>query len=119
MAIWYFKTPELKQIIPFMGLNLLFAALGKHFKVYAEKELRFKALAVIAIGYAWYNHFKPKQADDCGCDIEKPKWFDAHFEEEHGSGTGMGKGKGTGMGKGKGKGMGKGKGKGKNQKVWV
>lgn len=32
-------------------------------------------LAVIAIGYAWYNHFKPKQADDCGCDIEKPKWY--------------------------------------------
>jgi mercuric ion transport protein len=32
-------------------------------------------LAVIAIGYAWYSHFKPKAADDCGCDIEKPKWF--------------------------------------------
>ena len=32
-------------------------------------------LAVIAIGYAWYNHYKPKQADDCGCDIEKPKWY--------------------------------------------
>jgi len=31
-------------------------------------------LAVVAIGYAWYNHFKPKQADDC-CDIEKPKWY--------------------------------------------
>lgn len=32
-------------------------------------------LAVIAIGYAWYSHFKPKEADDCGCDIEKPKWY--------------------------------------------
>lgn len=32
-------------------------------------------LAVIAIGFAWYNHFKPKKADDCGCDIEKPKWY--------------------------------------------
>lgn len=32
-------------------------------------------LAVIAIGYAWYNHLKPKKVDDCGCDIEKPKWY--------------------------------------------
>ncbi len=33
-------------------------------------------LAVLAIGYAWYNYLKPKKADDCGCDIdEKPKWF--------------------------------------------
>lgn len=32
-------------------------------------------LAIIAISYAWYNHYKPKQEDDCGCDIEKPKWF--------------------------------------------
>ncbi|MFK7811585.1 MAG: DUF3365 domain-containing protein [Maribacter sp.] len=29
-------------------------------------------------------------------DIEKPKWFDAHFEEEHGNGKGIGKGKGMG-----------------------
>lgn len=32
-------------------------------------------VAVIAIGYAWYSHLKPKTADDCGCDIEKPKWY--------------------------------------------
>ena len=32
-------------------------------------------LAVVAIGYAWYSHLKPKQEDDCGCDIEKPKWY--------------------------------------------
>ena len=32
-------------------------------------------LAVVAIGYAWYTHLKPKKADDCGCDIEKPKWY--------------------------------------------
>ena len=32
-------------------------------------------LAVVAIGYAWYAHLKPKAADDCGCDIEKPKWY--------------------------------------------
>lgn len=32
-------------------------------------------LAVLAIGYAWYSHLKPKEDDDCGCAIEKPKWY--------------------------------------------
>lgn len=33
-------------------------------------------LAVIAIGYAWYNYYKLKNTDDCDCEIdEKPKWF--------------------------------------------
>ena len=32
-------------------------------------------LAVIAIGYAWYSHLKPKKDDDCGCEIEKPKFY--------------------------------------------
>ena len=32
-------------------------------------------LAIIAIGYAWYSHLKPKKDDDCGCDVEKPKFY--------------------------------------------
>lgn len=32
-------------------------------------------LAVVAIGYAWYSHLKPKTEDDCGCEIEKPKFY--------------------------------------------
>ena len=33
-------------------------------------------LAIVAIGYSWYVHLKPKKADDCGCDIQdKPKWY--------------------------------------------
>ncbi|NND52977.1 MAG: mercuric transport protein MerTP [Flavobacteriaceae bacterium] len=33
-------------------------------------------LAIVAIGYAWYNYFKIKNTDDCVCDVnEKPKWF--------------------------------------------
>tara|TARA_R110002072_G_scaffold166080_3_gene319326 strand:+ start:684 stop:1295 length:612 start_codon:yes stop_codon:yes gene_type:complete len=32
-------------------------------------------LAIVAIGYAWYNHLKSKSEDDCGCEIEKPKWY--------------------------------------------
>jgi len=31
--------------------------------------------AILSIGYAWYAHLKPKQKDDCGCAIEKPKWY--------------------------------------------
>lgn len=44
-------------------------------------------------------------------DIDKPVWFDAHFENEHGNGKGMGKGKG------KGKGMGTGKAKNQSREV--
>jgi len=33
------------------------------------------AFAILSIGYAWYTHLKPKQADDCGCDIEKLKFY--------------------------------------------
>lgn len=32
-------------------------------------------IAVVAIGYAWYSHFKSKKADECGCEIEKPKFY--------------------------------------------
>jgi copper chaperone CopZ len=32
-------------------------------------------LAILAIGYAWYTHYKTKKEDDCGCAIEKPKWY--------------------------------------------
>lgn len=33
-------------------------------------------LAVVAIGYAWFNYYRFKNIDDCDCEIdEKPKWF--------------------------------------------
>ena len=32
-------------------------------------------LAIVAIGYAWYNYLKPKKAEDC-CEVDaKPKWY--------------------------------------------
>lgn len=31
--------------------------------------------AVVAIGYAWYSNLKLGKEDDCGCDIEKPKFY--------------------------------------------
>jgi mercuric ion transport protein len=33
-------------------------------------------LAVVAIGYAWYNYYRLKKTDDCDCELDKkPKWF--------------------------------------------
>jgi copper chaperone CopZ len=32
-------------------------------------------LTVFALAYAWYAHLKTKQDDDCGCAIEKPKFY--------------------------------------------
>ena len=33
-------------------------------------------LAVVSIGYAWYNHLQVKEGEDeCGCSTEKPKWY--------------------------------------------
>merc|ERR1711879_68721 len=32
-------------------------------------------VAIVAIGYAWYDYLKPKKAKDC-CEVDaKPKWF--------------------------------------------
>lgn len=31
--------------------------------------------AIIALGYVWYAHLKPKKADDCGCEIVRPKFY--------------------------------------------
>ena len=32
-------------------------------------------LAIVAIGYAWYNYLKPKKEEDC-CEVDaKPKWY--------------------------------------------
>ena len=32
-------------------------------------------LAIIAIGYAWYTNLKPKEVDDCGCEVDQPKFY--------------------------------------------
>ena len=31
--------------------------------------------AILALGYAWYAHLKPKAVDDCSCEITKPKFY--------------------------------------------
>lgn len=32
-------------------------------------------VTILAIGYAWFAHLKPKSTDDCGCSPEKPKFY--------------------------------------------
>ena len=32
-------------------------------------------LTIIALTYAWYANLKSKKADDCGCEIKKPKFY--------------------------------------------
>lgn len=32
-------------------------------------------LAVIAIGYAWYNYYKTQSKNNCDCSSEKPVWY--------------------------------------------
>lgn len=49
IATWYFEEPQLLHVIPILGLNLIFVTIGNHFKIYAEKELKFKELAIITI----------------------------------------------------------------------
>lgn len=49
VAIWYFEEPQLASIIPIMGINLFLASLGSHYKVYAEKALKFKEIAFVTI----------------------------------------------------------------------
>lgn len=45
----FFKEPLLVGLIPIVGLNLIFLSIGKHFIVYARKELRFKQLSLARI----------------------------------------------------------------------
>lgn len=45
----FYSLPELNQLIPLMGLDLIFVTVGRQFRVFREKELRFRSLAFIDI----------------------------------------------------------------------
>lgn len=44
-----YRMPELKQLIPIMGWDIIIRAVGRQFRVFREKALRFKSLALIDI----------------------------------------------------------------------
>jgi len=45
----FYHLGELNQLIPVMGLELIFASMGRQFRVFREKALEFRTLAVIDI----------------------------------------------------------------------
>lgn len=45
----FYHLPELNQLIPVMGIELMLATMGRQFRVFREKALEFKALAIIDI----------------------------------------------------------------------
>lgn len=45
----FYHLPVLNDLIPVMGLELIFAAAGRQFRIFREKALQFKTLAIIDI----------------------------------------------------------------------
>lgn len=48
----FYGFPELKYLIPLVGLNLLINGIGRQFKNIQEKELRFKQISLVEISTA-------------------------------------------------------------------
>jgi len=49
LIVSFFNEDELLKIIPLIGLVLVFNSFGKHFQVYAEKDLLFKSISIFSI----------------------------------------------------------------------
>lgn len=45
----FYQQPLLKKLIPIMGLDLIIATAGVQFRIFRQKELQFKSLAIIDI----------------------------------------------------------------------
>jgi O-antigen/teichoic acid export membrane protein len=45
----FYQMPELKMLIPVMGLDLITSTAGRQFRIFREKSLKFKSLAIIDI----------------------------------------------------------------------
>lgn len=45
----FYKLPALKELLPIMGLDLIFFSGGRQFRIFKEKALKFKSLAFIDI----------------------------------------------------------------------
>ncbi|MCW3462080.1 MOP flippase family protein [Chitinophaga nivalis] len=48
----FYKLDILNILIPIMGLDLIFATAGRHFKIFKQKEFRFKEIGLIEISSA-------------------------------------------------------------------
>lgn len=45
----FYQLPSLNELIPVMGLDLIISSIGLQFRIFREKELQFKSLALIDI----------------------------------------------------------------------
>jgi len=45
----FYELPKLRELIPIMGLDLIFTTAGRQFRVVSQKKLQFKSLALINI----------------------------------------------------------------------
>lgn len=54
-VVTFYKQPELGILIPLLGLNLFFSAIGRQFKTIETKQLLFKAISIIDIVVAVFS----------------------------------------------------------------
>ena len=52
LVVTFYNQDALKSILPILGLNLIFAGIGRQFRVIYQKQLNFKVIALIDISAA-------------------------------------------------------------------
>lgn len=55
LIVKFYHQEKLAEIIPILGLNLIFTGLGRQFRVIFQKELKFKFLALVDIFAALFS----------------------------------------------------------------
>jgi O-antigen/teichoic acid export membrane protein len=55
LFVSFYKFDELEQLIPLMGLDLIIATAGRQFRVFRQKRMQFKILALIDIGTSIFS----------------------------------------------------------------
>ncbi len=56
-------------IVPFIAILAGTSSLAANFSWIEPAQPYLYGLSVLALGFAWYQQFKPKVADDCGCEV--------------------------------------------------
>ena len=51
----FYKMPQLNALIPLMGIDLIITTAGRQFRVFSQKQLQFKKLAIIDISCSFLS----------------------------------------------------------------
>lgn len=62
-------------IAPFIAVLAGTSSLAANFSWIEPAQPYLYGLSFLALGFAWYQQFKPKVADDCGCEVETTSFF--------------------------------------------